>query len=132
MKFILFILILGCTAAAAQTTTQVKTKRTEVSVGSNCRYWEMIYPAKVIELIPTGGPSIYDGPLDISFEINMPGNKKDTVYYNTVMGKYLETKEIQKNDIAVGKTYRYITQSLISGDCPTMKKKIQLKPFKSP
>jgi hypothetical protein len=132
MKYTLPILILICTAAKGQTTKQVKMKRQEVTVNSDCRYWEMTYPAKVIKLLPIGGPSIYDGPLDISFEINMPGNIKDTVYYNAIMGEHIETKEILKNKIEVGKIYRYITQSIISGSCPAMKKKILLKLFNSP
>jgi hypothetical protein len=131
MKFILPILILFCNTALGQNKKIIKVKRNEVVI-NDCRYWEMTYPAKLIKLIPIGGPSIYDGPLDASFEINMQGNKKDTIYYNSLMGKYIETDQLEKNKIAVGKIYRYITQSIISGNCPDMMKTIQLKQFKSP
>ena len=130
MKFILpIILILVCSTARGQHKQIIRIKREEVSV-NGCRYWKMTYPAKLIKLIPMGGPSIYDGPLDAGFEINMPGNKKDTVYYNSITGKYIETSQLEKDKIAVGKTYRYLTQSIISGNCPAMAKAIQLKQFK--
>lgn len=131
MKFILPILILICNAVPGQNNKLIRIKREEVSA-NDCRYWEMTYPAKLIKLIPIGGPSIYDGPFDASFEINMPGNKRDTIYYNSLTGKYIEPRQLEKDKITVGKTYRYITQSIISGNCPAMVKAIQFRQFKSP
>ena len=88
--------------------------------GGPCSYKEEAHPAKLLSL------QIIDSlSYDAQFEIeagSQSADKPDTVLFHSLNNHYIEAKKIKSDTITVGKTYKYIVKTIVSGSCdPTVR-----------
>lgn len=87
----------------------------KVVAGGPCSYKETIHPAKLIKLETTDS-TWYNVWLELEAGIQSK-DKMDTLYSRQLNGSLLHIDQIKKDSIAVGNTYKFVVQDIISGSC---------------
>ena len=118
MKFIRPLLLLLIFPGACTN----RKKEKEVPAGGPCTYKEEIHPAKLIKLETTDSIN-YDAQFETG--TGMP----DTVTFHFLNHAYIKAEQVRVDSIAVGKVYKLVEQSIISGSCNPHIRTIRLEKY---
>lgn len=92
-------------------------------VGGPCSYKHNVYPAKVIQAIGD------TARVFAKFEVTFDNNRKDTVSYYVLNGRYISRKEATEKGVVVGAKFKYIEMHITSGACTPFIKRLTLDKF---
>lgn len=108
---LLFFIMLSGRMASAQ------------KAGGPCSYKHIVYPAKVLEVF--GDTSrVY-----ANFEVIFDNNRRDTISYYVMTGKYITRKEANEKGVVAGAVFKYIEMHILTGACTPFIKRLTLDKF---
>jgi hypothetical protein len=99
----------------------------EIPAGGPCTYKEEVHPAKLIRLQTTDSLN-YDGQFEVQRGLQ-PANIADTVFFHFLNNTYIKVEHIKKDSIEVGKIYKLVEQSILSGSCNPHIQTIRLEKY---
>jgi len=102
-------------------------KEKEIPAGGPCSYVDKFYPAKLVNLEASPDSSTFNGWFEID---NQSGNgTKDTISYLRLTNRSLTKEQLQKDNIATGKIYKYVVSTIKTGDCNPDVRTIRLEKY---
>lgn len=110
MKYFFYFLVIGTVLSCNN-----QKKEKENVDGGPCSYEDKVYPAKLVKLEASPDNSSYNG----WFEIDNPSGNgaKDTISYLRMTNQSISKEQLQKDNIAVGKEYKYVVSTIKTGAC---------------
>jgi len=101
-------------------------KEKEIPAGGPCTYKEDIYPARLIKLVTNDSISY-----DVHFSVtrNNGAGTPDTVNLHFINNSYIKAEQVKADSIAVGKTYKLVDQTILTGSCNPHVQSIKLEKY---
>ena len=95
--------------------------------GGPCSYQDKIFPARLLKLVPVDS-TLYDASFAVSGRRGAD-DTPDTLYFHQLTNNYIQATRVKTDSIEAGKIYRYVRQTIVSGDCNPNIETIRLEKF---